>query len=87
MNSQHLDYSHPAPIGANAWSRDMLITNNLPLQRLIDQLGEYRSGYLSLDPSLAELRISGSFPLHDSDKALTALALSLPVRSEQLGPW
>ena len=36
---------------------------------------------------VADLRITGSFPLHDSDKALAALALSLPVRSEQLGPW
>ena len=36
---------------------------------------------------LAGLRISGSFPRHDSDKALAALALSLPVRTEQLGPW
>ena len=62
----------------------MLVADNLPLQRLIDQLGEYRSGYLGLDPSLAGLRISGSFPLHDSDKALAALALSLPVRTERL---
>ena len=87
MDSQHLSASHPAPIGADAWSRGMLVADNLPLQRLIDQLGEYRSGYLSLDPSLADLRISGSFPLHDSDKALAAVALSLPVRTEQLSPW
>ena len=87
MDSQHLSASHPAPIGADAWSRGMLVADNLPLQRLIDQLGEYRSGYLSLDPSLADLRISGSFPLHDSDKALAAVALSLPARTEQLSPW
>ncbi|MGG2396842.1 FecR domain-containing protein [Pseudomonas sp. SH1-B] len=87
MDSQHLSDSAPAPIGADAWSRGMLVADNLPLQRLIDQLGEYRSGYLSLDPSLAQQRISGSFPLHDSDKALAALALSLPVRTEQIGPW
>ncbi|MDN5517389.1 MAG: amino acid ABC transporter substrate-binding protein, partial [Pseudomonas sp.] len=87
MDSQHLSASHPAAIGVDAWSRGMLVADNLPLQRLIDQLGEYRSGYLSLDPSLAGLRISGSFPLHDSDKALAAVALSLPVRTEQLGPW
>lgn len=87
MDSQRLSDSSPAPVGADAWSRGMLVADNLPLQRLIDQLGEYRSGYLGLDPSLAGLRISGSFPLHDSDKALAALALSLPVRTERLGPW
>jgi transmembrane sensor len=87
MDSQHLSASSPAPVGADAWSRGMLVADNLPLQHLIDQLGEYHSGFLSLDPSLAGLRISGSFPLHDSDKALAALALSLPVRAERLGPW
>ncbi|MDR8013962.1 FecR family protein [Ectopseudomonas guguanensis] len=87
MDSRHLGDSSLAPIGADAWSRGMLVADNLPLQRLIDQLGEYRSGYLGLDPSLAGLRISGSFPLHDSDKALAALPPSLPVRIEQIGPW
>ncbi|MFN3767687.1 MAG: FecR family protein [Ectopseudomonas guguanensis] len=87
MDSRQLSDSSPAPIGADAWSRGMLVADNLPLQRLIDQLGEYRSGYLGLDPSLAGLRISGSFPLHDSDKALAALPPSLPVRIEQIGPW
>ena len=87
MDSRQLGDSSPAPIGADAWSRGMLVADNLPLQRLIDQLGEYRSGYLGLDPSLAGLRISGSFPLHDSDKALAALPPSLPVRIEQIGPW
>lgn len=87
MRGDGLGASQPAPVAADAWSRGMLVADNLPLQRLIDQLGEYRSGYLSLDPSLADLRISGSFPLHDSDKALAAVALSLPVRTEQLSPW
>ncbi|MGE8505133.1 MAG: FecR domain-containing protein [Pseudomonas sp.] len=87
MDSQHLGASTPAPIGADAWSRGMLVADELPLAQLIEQIGEYRSGYLSLDPSLAELRISGSFPLHDTDKALAALPPSLPVRIEQVGPW
>lgn len=87
MDRHHLSDSSPAPVGADAWSRGMLVADNLPLQQLIDQLGEYRSGYLGLDPSLSSLRISGSFPLHDSDKALAAIALSLPVQTERLGPW
>ena len=65
----------------------MLVADNLRLADLLDALGEYRSGYLGLDPSLADLRISGSFPLHDSDKALAALPPSLPVRIERLGNW
>ncbi len=65
----------------------MLVADDLPLQRLIEKLGEYRSGYLGLDPRLADVRISGSFPLYDTNKALAALPPSLPVRIEQIGPW
>lgn len=87
MDRQHLSDSTPAPIGADAWSRGMLVADDLPLEQLIEQIGEYRSGYLGLDPSLADLRISGSFPLHDTDKALAALPPSLPVRIERIGSW
>jgi transmembrane sensor len=87
MQRQQLSAVQPAPLSAAAWSHGMLVADNLRLADLLDALGEYRSGYLSLDPSLAELRISGSFPLHDTDKALAALPPSLPVRIEQLNKW
>ncbi|MCY1243063.1 Protein FecR [compost metagenome] len=65
----------------------MLVADDMPLAQLIDSLGEYRSGYLGLDPALASLRISGVFPLNDSDKALAALPPSLPVRIERFSDW
>lgn len=87
MERRRLTDSEPAPIGADAWSHGMLVADNLRLEQLLERLGEYRSGYLGLDPLLADLRISGSFPLHDTDKALAALPPSLPVRIERFGPW
>ena len=87
MQRRRLGGVLPAPLSAAAWSHGMLVADNLRLSDLLEVLGEYRSGYLGLDPSLAELRISGSFPLHDSDKALAALPPSLPVRIEQFGKW
>lgn len=87
MHQQRLDEPASAPLAADAWSRGMLVADNLPLGELIDALAEYRSGYLGLDPRLASLRISGSFPLQDSDRALAALPPSLPVRIERHGPW
>jgi len=87
MQRRRLGGVLPAPLSAAAWSHGMLVADNLRLSDLLEALGEYRSGYLGLDPSLAELRISGSFPLHDSDKALAALPPSLPVRIEQFGKW
>lgn len=87
MQRQQLSAVQPAPLSAAAWSHGMLVADNMRLADLLDALGEYRSGYLSLDPSLADLRISGSFPLLDSDKALAALPPSLPVRIKQFGKW
>jgi transmembrane sensor len=87
MQRQRLSDVQPAPLSAAAWSHGMLVADNLRLADLLAALGEYRNGYLGLDPSLANLRISGSFPLHDSDKALAALPPSLPVRIERFGDW
>jgi transmembrane sensor len=87
MQRQRLGAVQTASLSAAAWSRGMLVADNLRLADLLDTLGEYRRGYLSLDPTLADMRISGSFPLHDSDKALAALPPSLPVRIERVGNW
>ncbi|MGF6691412.1 transmembrane sensor [Metapseudomonas resinovorans] len=87
IDREHLGRSEPAPVGAEAWSHGMLVADDMPLAQLIDSLGEYRSGYLGLDPALADLRISGVFPLNDSDKALAALPPSLPVSIERYSDW
>ena len=87
MHRDGLGAESPAPLTADAWSRGMLVADAMPLGELIARLGEYRSGYLGVDEGLAKLPISGSFPLHDSDRALAALPASLPVRIEYLGDW
>ncbi|MCO6056926.1 FecR family protein [Pseudomonas sp. MOB-449] len=87
IEQQYLGPTATAPVGAEAWSRGLLVAENMPLAQLIANLGEYRSGYLGLDPALADLRISGVFPLNDSDKALAALPPSLPVRIEHFSDW
>ncbi|MBD9482915.1 FecR family protein [Pseudomonas sp. PDM14] len=87
MSATHLGASEAAPLSADAWSRGMLVVENQRLGDLLDQLGEYRTGYLGVDPSIADLRISGSFPLRDSDLALAALPPSLPVAIERHTDW
>lgn len=87
MHRNRLGESSAAPIAADAWSHGMLVVDDLPLGELLKKLGEYRRGYLGLDPSLESLRISGSFPLHDTDRALAALPPSLPVRIERHTDW
>ena len=73
--------------GADAWTRGMLVVDNARLEDLVHELGRYRRGYLGVAPEVADLRITGSFPLHDTDKALSALLPILPVQIEQRTPY
>ena len=71
----------------DAWTRGMLVVDNARLGDVVAELGRYRTGYLGVDKNVADLRITGSFPLHDTTLALNALLPTLPVQIEQRTPW
>lgn len=73
--------------GADAWTRGMLVVDNARLEDLVHELSRYRRGYLGVDAEVADLRITGSFPLHDTDLALRALLPTLPVQLEHPTRW
>lgn len=73
--------------GADAWTRGMLVVENARLADLVAELSRYRPGHLGVAPQVADLRITGSFPLKDTDLALKALSPTLPVQVEQHTPW
>lgn len=73
--------------GADAWTRGMLVVDNAPLKDVIAELARYRPGYLKVAPNVADLRITGSFPLNNTDLALKALMPTLPVVIEQRTHW
>lgn len=62
------------------WVNGRLLSNGWPLQRLLAELGRYRSGYLGWSDEVAALPISGAFALDDLDMALAAISRALPVR-------
>ncbi|MBR7216203.1 FecR family protein [Pseudomonas sp. B2021] len=71
----------------DAWARGMLVVDNARLGDVIEELARYRTGYLGVDNNVADLRITGSFPLHDTTLALNALLPTLPVQIEQHTTW
>ncbi|WP_433768674.1 FecR domain-containing protein [Pseudomonas putida] len=73
--------------GADAWTRGMLVVDNARLEDLVQELGRYRRGHLGVTPEVADLRITGSFPLKDTNLALNALLPTLPVQIEQHTQW
>ncbi|MEG3130648.1 ferric citrate uptake sigma factor regulator FecR [Pantoea cypripedii] len=67
--------AQPEPGWINGW----LSVSDRPLGEVITQLARYRQGVLRCDPAAASLRVSGTFPLRDSDQALHALEQTLPI--------
>lgn len=62
------------------WTQGQIIADNIRLGDFITDLGRYRTGLLRCDPAVAELRLSGVFPLDDTDRILETLPSVLPVR-------
>jgi transmembrane sensor len=66
------------------WRSGSLVAVNMPLGHFVQRFRAYRPGMLLLDDSLAELPVSGTFPLARSDLALNALENSYPVEIRRL---
>ncbi|OZI71417.1 FecR domain-containing protein [Bordetella genomosp. 12] len=70
-----------------AWSRGIVVADNVPLSQLIDELSRYRRGHISVAPEVADLRVMGTYPANDSDRALALLEQTLPLRIQHPLPW
>lgn len=72
----------------NAWLDGFIELDDQPLSDLVTALQDYRPGVLRVSPEAARLRVSGIFPLDDTDFTLEALAQTLPVIvSRTTGYW
>jgi transmembrane sensor len=71
-----LDASEPG------WTRRRLLAERMRLADFLEEIGRYRSGIVRCDPRVADLRITGVFPLDEPDRALAALEEALPVKLE-----
>ena len=72
---------------ADAWTKGFIIVDNMPLAKVIDQLSRYRRGVVRCDPAIADLEISGAFPITDVDAALLSIAKTLSIRIESFTPY
>lgn len=70
-----------------AWADGMLVADDMPLGDFIAELARYRPGLLRCTPDAAQLRVSGSYPLADTNLVLQALTRSLPVRISSRTRW
>ncbi|WP_408597554.1 FecR domain-containing protein [Pseudomonas sp. PLMAX] len=63
-----------------AWQQGSIIAINRPLSELLADLSRYRTGVLRCDPHIAQLKVSGAFPIDDTDLALAALESGFSLR-------
>jgi transmembrane sensor len=76
---------HNAPLDstATAWINGFIIAESQRLGDFVQELARYHQGIMRCDPLVADLRLTGSYPLDNLDQILTMLERSLPVRIQR----
>ncbi|MFT4174434.1 MAG: FecR family protein [Rhodocyclaceae bacterium] len=87
FSARRIEPSQAISPHAQAWSRGLLVAEDMPLSELVAELARYRHGHLAVAPEVARLRVAGVFPLTDSERALDMLTAALPVRLARPLPW
>jgi transmembrane sensor len=74
----------PADTDGIAWTEGMIVADRMRLGELVAQLDRYLPGRIRCDDAVADLWISGVFPLNQPAKVLAAVARTLPVKIDML---
>lgn len=87
FTAEHLEAPTPADPAREAWSRGILLAQDIPLGEVIAELSRYRHGHIAVAPDVAQLPVLGSYPLDDIDGALAMLQQALPIHIRRPLPW
>lgn len=74
----------PIQVGDALWTEGMLVARNMPLEVWVAEMSRYRSGILRCHPRVADLRVSGAFPLNDTEASLAMLVQTRPLAVRRL---
>jgi transmembrane sensor len=69
----------PADNSITGWTQGMLLADRMRLDDFVAELARYRRGFVRCDPAIANLLISGAFPLNDTQRTLNMLVQTYPV--------
>lgn len=69
---------------AGSWLYGSLNVVDMPLRDLLAEMARYRKGILTCSDDIAHLKISGAFPVDDTDRALAAITRAFPVKEMRL---
>lgn len=84
FNDDILPEIKPLKFGTDLWAKGILSVVDLPLNEFLIELDRYYTGYLRCDPAIADILISGSFPLNDINAIFSSLQNTHPVRAHAM---
>lgn len=87
FDARSISAVHVAQAQREAWSKGLLLAEDMPLARFIDELAPYCRGHLGVSPEVAQLRVMGSFSLRDTHQTLAQLEEVLPVKVVRRFSW
>ncbi|WP_414439724.1 FecR domain-containing protein [Burkholderia sp. 22PA0106] len=70
-----------------AWSRGVILADDITLGDLMTELARYRHGHIDVDPRVAGIRVVCRFPAADPGQTLAILERDLPIRVRRPLPW
>ncbi|NHZ33446.1 FecR domain-containing protein [Massilia rubra] len=79
FSADGVDAARAADDDSVAWADGMLVASAMRLADFLAELSRHRPGRLGCDAAIADLRVSGSYPLADTDRILDTLRTTLPV--------
>jgi transmembrane sensor len=62
------------------WQNGILMAYKMPLRQFVHELNRYKKAYIHLDPSIADIQVSGSFPVYDHPQLDYILQQNYPVK-------
>ncbi|THF60155.1 FecR domain-containing protein [Pseudothauera rhizosphaerae] len=87
FTADRLEEMAAADPARQAWSRGILLAQDLSLAQVVEELRRYRRGHIAVAPEVAGLTVLGSYPLDDFDGTLAMLQQTLPIQVRQPLPW
>lgn len=84
FDNNHVAAPQAIPPGVDYWTRGIISAANMPLKDFIVEIRRYHTGILRCDPGIAELPISGAYPVDNLDAVLNSLARTYPIRIDTL---
>ncbi|MFY3603805.1 FecR family protein [Achromobacter xylosoxidans] len=87
FDAHRIDPAQAAQTHAAAWQEGRIEVHDEPLQRVVDALARYRPGWIRVSAAASRLRVSGLFPLDDTERALEALRHTQPITLRRFGAW